>query len=176
MELCDNVEYKKFFDIIFLDKKVRLVNVRSKILKIRNLPVDGKKLGQIKAKPYGFILLFLLLGIAMTFTRFYIFGFIIAAVFLFYLVGVKDMLLVEFYDRYAVFYLNNGLDECFLLFWDDIEHWEIVSSRRDLDVLNITLKNHQTISLKCLGKKKIERYFHQCVSSQHHEHSTKQHA
>ena len=175
MELCDNIEYKKNFDIIFLDKKVRLVNVRSKILKIRNLPADGTRIDQIKAKPYGFIILFLLLGIAMTFTRFYIFGFIIAAVFLFYLVGVKDMVLVEFFDCYAVFYLNNGLDECFLLFWDDIEHWEIVSSRRDLDVLNITLKNNQTISLKCLGKKKIEKYFCQYVPCHQHIDKMKQH-
>lgn len=140
------------------------MNVKSKILKIRNLPCNGKKIAEIKAKPYGFILLFLGVGLLLLCTRFYFLGIVIAALFLYYLLFVKDILLVEFYDLYAVFYLNNGNDECFLLFWEDIYHWDISSSRRDLDVLNIMLKNDQTYSLKCLGKKKIVRFFEQYAS------------
>lgn len=176
MELCDIIEYKKFLDIIILDKRVLSLNIRSKVLKIRNLPVDGKKIGQIKAKPYGFIVLFLLTGIAMLFTAFYVVGIIIAGVFTYYLLFVKDILLVEFFETHAVFYLNNGKDECFLLFWDDIDHWEIISSRRDFDVLNIILKNQQTIALKCLGRKKIVRYFEAYASGTGNDASASQHA
>lgn len=176
MELCDIIEYKKISDIIILDKKVLFVNVRSKILKIRNLPIDGKKIGQIKAKPYGFILLFLFMGICLLCTRFYIVGFVITAIFIYYLFFVRDMVLVEFFDRYVVFYLNNGKEECFLLFWEDIEHWNITSSRRDMDVLNIILRNNQTIALKCLGRKKIEKYFNEYASNHHEKNTTKQHA
>lgn len=169
------VEYLNILDIIILDKKVPYMNVKSKILKIRNIPKGGNKIAQIKAKPYGFILLFLGLGIVLLWTRFYFLGIIISAVFLYYLLFVKDILLVEFYDAYAVFYLNNGNDECFLLFWEDIYHWDITSSRRDLDVLNIMLKNDQSYALKCLGKKKIVQYFNLYASETEKDSSSKQH-
>lgn len=152
------------------------MNVRSKILKIRNLPVDGKKDGQIKAKPYGLILLFLCIGLALLCTQLYFIGIVVVGIFLYYLVFVKDMTLVEFYDTFAVFYLNNGKDECFLLFWEDLDHWEMVSSKKDLDVLNVVLKNNQTVSLKCLGKKKIIRNFKKHASTTKENASTEQHA
>ena len=170
------VEYLNILDIIILDKKVPCMNVKSKILKIRNIPKNGKKIAEIKAKPYGMILLFLCLGLALLCTRFYFLGIIISAVFMYYLVFVKDILLVEFYEEFAVFYLNNGNDECFLLFWEDIYHWDITSSRRDLDVLNIMLKNNQTYALKCLGKKKIMRYFERYATQGKEDTSSKQHA
>ncbi|MEG0274169.1 hypothetical protein [Amedibacillus sp. YH-ame10] len=152
------------------------MNVRSKILKIRNLPTSGHKIAQIKAKPYGFILLFLCFGIALLCTRFFIVGIIISVIFCYYLLFVKDMLLIDFYDTHAVFYLNNGNDECFLLFWEDIYHWEITSTRKDLDVLNIILKNNQTYQLKCLGRKKIEQYFAQYADEACQKTSNEQHA
>lgn len=153
-----------------------MVNVKSKILKIRNLPSDGKKVDQIKAKPYGFIIVFLLFGVALLWTSFYLLGIIITLIFLYYLLFVKDMVLIEFYDRYVVFYLNNGRDECFLLFWEDIMEWSVTSSRRDLDVLNIILKNNEHIALKCITRKKVEKYFTLYGSGKTEKDISKQHA
>ena len=78
----------------------------------------------------------------------YLIGIVITFMFLYYLLFVKDVTLIEFYDKYAIFYLNNGKDECFLLFWEDVEKWSISSSRNDLDVLNIVLRNQESIALK----------------------------
>lgn len=135
------------------------MNIKSKILKIRNLPTNGKKIDQINSKPYMCIIVFLLFGIAMLWTSFYLLGIIITLIFLFYLLFVKDKTLVEFYDQYVIFYLNNGKEECFLLFWEDILHWDITQNRKDLDVLNIILKDNEQIALNCLSRKKIEKYF-----------------
>ncbi len=44
------------------------MNVKSKVLKIRNLPTDGRKIDQINAKPYLVIAVFLFIGIALLFT------------------------------------------------------------------------------------------------------------
>lgn len=152
------------------------VNVKSKVLKIRNLPTDGRKIDQINAKPYLVIAVFLFIGIALLFTRVYLIGIVITFLFLYCLLFVKDVVLIEFYETYAVFYLNNGKEECFLLFWQDVAKWSITSSRNDLDVLNIELKNHQCISLKCVSRKKVEKYFLQCATPIRESEITKQHA
>lgn len=152
------------------------VNVKSKVLKIRNLPTDGRKIDQINAKPYLVIAVFLFIGIALLFTRVYLIGIVITFLFLYCLLFVKDVVLIEFYETYAVLYLNNGKEECFLLFWQDVAKWSITSSRNDLDVLNIELKNHQCISLKCVSRKKVEKYFLQYATPIRESEITKQHA
>lgn len=152
------------------------MNVKSKVLKIRNLPTDGKKIDQINAKPYMLIIVFLLIGVSLLFTRVYLMGIVIALLFLYCLLFVKDVVLIEFYERYAVFYLNNDKDECFLLFWEDIEKWSVTSSRNELDTLNIELKNHQCVSLKCVSRKKVEKYFLLYASAMSESEITKQHA
>jgi len=152
------------------------VNVKSKVLKIRNLPTDGRKIDQINAKPYLIIAVFLFIGIALLFTRVYLIGIVITFLFLYCLLFVKDVVLIEFFENYAVFYLNNGKEECFLLFWQDVAKWSITSSRNDLDVLNIELKNQQCISLKCVSRKKVEKYFLQFATTLRESEITKQHA
>ena len=138
-----------------------MVNVKSKILKIRNLPKDGKRIDHVNAKPYLFIIVCLIVGVALLFTKIYFVGIVITLLFLYYFVFVRDVVLVEFYDQYAVFYLNNGKDECFLLFWEDVVKWEIINNRNDLDHLNIIMRNQESITLKCLSKKKVAKYFGQ---------------
>ena len=71
---------------------------------------------------------------------------------------------MEFFDRYALFYMNNGKDECFVLFWEDVDHWEFSKCKNDLDSLTITLKNHQSVSIKCVSRKKIEKYLTECTT------------
>lgn len=150
------------------------MNVRSKILKIRNLPKGDKRIDHVHAKPYVFISICLAIGIGLLCTRFFLAGIIVTLIFLFYLIFVRDMILIEIYDQYAVFYFINEKDECFLLFWEDIEKWEVINSRTDLDVLNITLHNHEMISLKCLSKKKVIKYFVKYTNEEQQK-VTKQH-
>ena len=142
------------------------MNVKSKILKTRNLPKDGKKLDSIGTKPYLIIILGIVLGIILLFTRFYLFGIVLVILFLYYLLFVKNVVLIEFYDQYVVFYLNNGNEECFILFWNDILKWHICESRNDLDELHVILKNKKHVDLKCLGKKKIRHWFSQFVDDE----------
>ena len=67
------------------------MNVRSKILKIRNLPTDGELIDHINAKPYLFILVCIAIGLALMFTRLYLIGIVITFMFLYYLLFVKDV-------------------------------------------------------------------------------------
>ncbi len=52
------------------------------------------------------------------------------------------------------------------MFWNDILKWNISESRNDLDELHIVLKNREHVDLKCLGKKKIKRWFSQFVDDE----------
>lgn len=151
------------------------MNVKSKCLKIRNLPSDGEYLGHINSKPYAFIIIGILIGAALLATSFYLVGIVLCLVFLYCLVFVKNIKLVEFYKDYVVFFLNNGNDECFLIFWQDVASWEMESHVNDLDILHIHLKNGKDVSLKCLSRKKIETYFRTYVTSVD-EKTDKQHA
>lgn len=134
------------------------MNVKSKVLKIRNLPSDGQKLDTISSKPYAFILVLFSAGIILLCTEYYLIGAIASIFGGYYLFFVKNVKLIEFFDRYAIFYMNNGRDEAFVLFWEDVQRWEFVPCKSELDTLTITLKNQQSVSIKCVSKKKIEKY------------------
>ncbi len=141
------------------------MSVHSKVLKVHNLPKTGKKIGQVNAKPYLFIIVCLFLGICLLYTSCYLLGVMIVMLFSYNLLFVRDMVLAEFYDEYAVFYLDQNKDECYLLFWDDIEQWGITKHKRTLDTLDIILKDQKCISFKCLHKRKIEKFFESYVAS-----------
>lgn len=135
------------------------MSVHSKVLKVHNLPKQGKKIGQVKAKPYLFIMVCLCFGICLLYTSCYLIGVMVVMLFAYNLLFVKDMVLAEFYDEYVVFYLDQNKDECYLLFWEDIAQWGITKHKHTLDTLDIMLKNQKCISFKCLHKRKIEKYF-----------------
>ena len=123
------------------------------------------KIGQVNAKPYLFIIFCLCMGICLLYTSYYLLGVMIVMLFAFNLLFVRDMVLAEFYDEYVVFYLDQNKDECYLLFWEDIEQWHITKHKRTLDTLDIILKNQKSISFKCLHKRKIEKFFETYVAS-----------
>ena len=152
------------------------MNVKSKCLKIRNIPTDGEFLGRINSKPYLFIIVAILIGLALLTTDFYMVGILLCLVFLYCLIFVKNLKLIEFYKEYAVFFLNNGNDECFLLFWQDVSSWNIESHVNDLDILHIQLKNGEEIALKCLSRKKIRKYFNTYAGESNETKNQEQHA
>ena len=123
-----------------------------------------------------FICFLLSLGVLLLCSDYYLVGCVITIFAAFYLFFVKNIKLVEFYDRYAFFYTNNGSDECFVLFWEDVERWQIIKGKSALDTLEITLKNHQSVSISCVSSKKIEKYFTQCIEKKESCEIHKQHA
>lgn len=160
MELCDCVDSLKKRYIITNSKKVDYLNIRSKNLKIRNLPKDGRQIDQINSKPYVFLISFLVMGILLMLCKSYLLGTILLALFLYNFCFVKNSVLIRFYEEYVVFYNHaNKKDECFLLFWEDIAKWQYVRTRSDFDELQITLKDGKKVTIKCIGKQKTLRYF-----------------
>lgn len=134
------------------------MKIKSKILKIRNLPKNECCIDCIKAKPYALIVFILLVGILLIWkTILQLLGVVLFVFALFYLLFVKNRILVKFYPSYAVFYLYNGANECYLLFWEDVVSWKIVSKRKSLDMLELVLKDEQQVMLQCYMKRRIKK-------------------
>lgn len=135
------------------------MNVKSKTLKIRNLPQNEKRLASINSKPYLFIVVFLGVGFYALWKDYYIVGAIVVAIFLFNLFCIPNKVVTEFYEEYAVYYYEQEKDECFILFWEDIACWTYHSKMNDLDMIEIELVNGASICFKCLSKPKTLQYF-----------------
>ncbi len=140
------------------------MNIRSKVLKNRNIPDNGELLGSIYSKPYGIMIVGIIIGVFLIFNKYYLIGSLILLLFTYYLCFVKNCKLIEFYDQYAVFNLHNRKDESYVLFWEDVASWNIQSKWNDCDVLTVVLKNQEVIKLNCIGRKKIKKYFLTCTN------------
>lgn len=153
------------------------MNIRSKNLKIRNLPKGNQRLDQINSKPYLFLGLFLVMGTALLLCKSYLLGSMFIILFFYNFCFVKNDILIEFYNEYAVFYhYNNHKDECFLLFWQDIAKWQYVHTKKDYDEIEVWLKNGRQVCIKCISQHKTLKYFkryagvdanHEVVSTHH---------
>ncbi len=135
------------------------MEVRSKVLKIRNLPQGNKRIGSINAKPYAFFVVTLIAGILLVMKQSHLIGSIGIILSLYQLCFTQNEKLAEFYVDYAVFYhINDHKDECFLLFWEEVEDWQCICKHSGYDRIEITLNNQKNVSLRCVDQHKINRY------------------
>lgn len=135
------------------------MHVRSNVLKTRNLPQSSKKLDEIKVKPYLFIIILFMIGIAFLVYGHFLMGIAITLIFGYNLLFIRNVVVTEFYEEYVVFYMDKNCEECFLLFWNDILSWSYVKRKHDLDIIEVVLKNNHKVSFKCLSKKKVLKNF-----------------
>lgn len=166
MELCDYIDNKEKRDIIIYIRGGLVLNIRSKNLKIRNLPKNNKRLDQVNSKPYLFLIIFFTLGVSLLLCKSYLIGTVVTVLFLYNICFVRNSILIEFFEEYVVFYNTTQKDECFLLFWEDIAKWQYKNTKVDFDILEITLKDGKQVSIKCIGKRKTLRYLKRKAFSQ----------
>lgn len=124
------------------------------------MPEREYKLGDIHSKPYGFIIFFLGVGVYMAHSNLMI-GILLIALFLYYLFVNKNQTVTEFYEDFVVFYHERNEEECYILFWDEIESWDYERGRFDVDRLHVKLKNGEKIAFRSLSRLKMKKYFHQ---------------
>lgn len=135
------------------------MHVRSNVLKTRNLPQNTKRLDVINSKPYLFILLFCVIGIFFLMYNCFLIGIAIMLIFGYQLLFVRNVVMTEFYEEYVVFYMDKKREECFLLFWNDVRSWAYIKKKYELDMIEVVLKNDQSVTFKCLSKRKLLKNF-----------------
>lgn len=95
----------------------------------------------------------------MIFTKFYLFGILILALFLYNLFFIKNRIETEFYRDYVVFYNENDHEECYIVFYEDIRSWKYVPGRFDTDAIEVLFCDGKRVSFKSLSKGKMCKHF-----------------
>ena len=125
------------------------MSVRSKMLKIRNLPKGHRRLGSINTKPIDLFIAVLAFGVVLIAVKSLFIGTFLIAFSLYNILFIRGDCLAEFYDDFVVFYhVNSHKDECYLL-----------KNRKHYDELIIGLKNNTIVRFPCVSKIKLARYF-----------------
>lgn len=137
--------------------------MKSKKLKIRNLPKNEKQIDHITAKPMGILFGSVVLGFILFFTKYYLIGTILFAMFFYELVCVKDYELVAFYETYAVFFIDKKKENCYIVYYDDILKWDYKTKWNSYDKIDLVFKNGNEVELRCMEKRKFKKYF-PCIS------------
>lgn len=129
--------------------------MKSKKLKIRNIP-QSTSLEEIFVKPtIGLVILMFIGSIVMLFNEFFSFiGLLIVAITLFFMTVAPDRKLIEFTVDFVVLYNCRMRDECFLIYWDDILSWRYVW-HADEDELLIELVDGSFQRMPVFSRKRI---------------------
>ncbi len=130
--------------------------MKSKELKIYNIPRDGASLLVLTVKPRKqliFVLSFSLTLIILS-PEFYMLGLVLAAISLFAIVAMPDRTLVEAYYSMLVVYDSRQIDTCFCVYWEDILNWQYIK-KPDHDKMRIELIDGQIVEFDCFKDKKL---------------------
>ena len=130
--------------------------MKSKKMKARNIPKNQNTIDTLTNKTYLFLFFVLLMGIVVSFKFIYV-GIIFITFSLFMLL-MKKIVVIAFYDDYVVFYLDKMNENVYILYLDEIINWMILNHKRGIEI-KVTLKNQETITLNCTTKLKVLKYF-----------------
>ena len=98
--------------------------MKSKELKIYNLPANRTVLSSINAKPMGLLITLTALSVIAAFVEeTKILGFGLAFVFLAFIAFLPPRVLIEFSEEYMVLYNRADHNDCFLVYYEDVTSW-----------------------------------------------------
>lgn len=97
--------------------------MRSKQIKVIHIPNDTKPTKVIDAKPYPLFILALLTGIAFIIFRQYILGILILLFVLGFFLLLPKRKLIEFYDDFMIIYNLHSLNECKIIYYDEVVYY-----------------------------------------------------
>ncbi len=125
--------------------------MKSKGLKVHNLPTDVAPITSINAKPDLLLIGLVGLGIALAATNTSrIYGIAIIFVGFVALAFMPKVTLMEFYNEYLVMYNRADKDSCVLIYYDEVLSWHYQKGNRDY--LFIELENGTTESIEAFSK------------------------
>lgn len=133
--------------------------IKSKRLLCRNLPKSREVEAKCNSKPVLGLCMFFIIGALLCLTSYWVFGVLIAVLSLLGLFFIKNQVMTEFNKEYVVFYKEGDLEECYLLYWEDIDRWKYQNGKGGLDFIQILLKNGELQTHKIFSKGKMMKYF-----------------
>ncbi|MEG0176416.1 hypothetical protein [Anaerorhabdus sp.] len=130
--------------------------MKSKTLKIRNIPKEPPIIATISVKPTAALIVLLFASFIMILFShiFSYFGVILFGVSSFCLFVLPDRKLLEFTHDYVIFYNCKERGDCTFIYWEDILTWQYIW-HPDRDELEIELVDHSVETVECFSKKTV---------------------
>ena len=134
--------------------------MKSKVLKIRNLPENMQILNEVKVKPIGTLIFLLLVSGLFIFSgsTVAVLGVVLLAVSIYALLVMPDRVLMQFTEEFVVLYNRKSRDECMLIYWDEILRWQYQKHNNE-DMLVLDLIDGQTEAIECFNRNRTVSYF-----------------
>ena len=133
--------------------------MRSKEIRVRNLPKDDVPFYVSNVKPTSFLMIAMIAGICFLWIRTYlqVIGVMVIMVSLFSLLMLPDCKLYEIHQDYIVFYNRHDKSECFIIYYEDMVSWHY-EWNPSYDQLVISLVDGSVEKQEVYAKYRIEKW------------------
>ena len=130
--------------------------MKSKELKVYNLPNDRQINQTIDAKPYDLMIITLSAGIIISFLEnLTAVGITVTVISVFCLLFLPKRILMEFSDDYAVLYNRADHNECLMIYYEDVLSWKYQRGVT-YDELKISLEDGSSASVEAFSRFRFE--------------------
>ena len=130
--------------------------MKSKELKIYNLPERRTVLTSIDAKPNVTIYLLFFFGVFLVVIKQYVWGVSLSLTALLMIGLLPNRVLIEFYNEYLVLYNHADKNVCEIIYYEDVVKWSY-SVGLSYDTLYITLTDDSTHKIDAFSKISFEQ-------------------
>ena len=133
--------------------------MKSKEIRVRNLPKDDVPFYVSNVKPTSFLIVAMIAGISFLWIRSYlqVIGVMVIMVSLFSLLMLPDCKLYEIHQDYIVLYNRHDKSECFIIYYEDIVSWHY-EWNPSFDQLVISLVDGSVEKQEVYAKYRIEKW------------------
>jgi len=133
--------------------------MKSKEIRVRNLPKDDVPFYVSNVKPTSFLIVAMIAGISFLWIRSYlqVIGVMVIMVSLFSLLMLPDCKLYEIHQDYIVLCNRHDKSECFIIYYEDIVSWHY-EWNPSFDQLVISLVDGSVEKQEVYAKYRIEKW------------------
>ena len=133
--------------------------MKSKEIRVRNLPKDDVPFYVSNVKPTSFLIIAMIMGICFLWIRSYlqVIGVMVIMVSLFSLLMLPACKLYEIHQDYIVLYNRHDKSECFIIYYEDMVSWHY-EWNPSYDQLVISLVDGSVEKQEVYAKYRIEKW------------------
>ena len=140
---------------------------RSNRYKVRNLPENYPVNNVIKSKPIFAMIVFLLIGGIMVFsTNYKLIGAVFALIGGYTLFFAEDKISVEFSKDFMVVYLTEQVEECLVIYYNEVEAYKYCAKMYQTDYVQIITKDRKMFEFLSLDRRKMKKYLKAYLSKE----------
>jgi len=133
-----------------------MAEFKNRIIRISNIPND-KVIYEVKSKPVLSFFVSCAIGIALLFTRFWMFGVFFLLISLYALFFLPNHVMMKFTERFLVSFTEKNNQECTIIYWNEIVKWTYIVTRQTTDFIYVELNDGDRMNLPVMPQQKVQK-------------------